>query len=725
MKVSLKTPISQLPRITPKYTKRFKKLGIETVRDLLFHFPHRYDDFTNIISISNLELNKTATIRGEILDIKNIRTFRKKMTITQAIVGDKTGNVKVVWFNQPFLLRNLKKGNTVSLSGKLTLGADSPCFSSPSHETVRPQKEPTHTARLVPVYPETEGISSRFLRYYIKSILLLAEALKEFLPEEIIKSQNLLPLKTALEEIHFPKNKNLAEKARKRFSFSELFLIQLNALKQKKDRQKEKGISIPFNKEIVQKFVKTLPFNLTNAQRKSTWQILQDLEKSEPMNRLLDGDVGSGKTMVAVIAALGAVKNGHQVAFMAPTEILAEQHFATLVDLLKDFDINIGLLTSSENKLFCKNQADSIPKKGFFSAVANGEINILIGTHALISASRRRDLARLAAGQATGGQKTVKFKNLALVIVDEQHRFGVEQRAKLIKEGKTAPHLLSMSATPIPRTLALTLYGELDISILDEMPKGRQKIITKIIAPANREEAYQFIRNQIKQGRQVFVICPRIEKKEESNESNKKGQGFFSWADVKAVKEEYEKLSKNIFPDLKIAMLHGRLKSKEKEEIMKDFAQGKLDMIVSTSVIEVGIDVPNATVMMIEGAERFGLAQLYQFRGRVGRGKHQSYCFLFTESPAKNTRARLKALLTAKNGFELAEKDLEIRGPGELYGIHQSGLPDLAMASLKDLPLIESARKEADLLLEKDLKLKNYPLLSEKLKEFQRMIHFE
>ena len=681
MKLDLDTPISQLPRIGEKYFKKFHKLGIDTIRDLIYHFPHRYDDFSNIISISELELNKTATIQGEILDIKNSQTFRKKIILTETIIQDKSGSVKAIWFNQRFIAQILKKGQRVSLSGKLKFGPKGHYISNPSYEIMYSNKSLTHTAGLIPVYPETAGISSRLIRYALKLISPTINQIKEFLPKEIIKNQSLLPLKTALKEIHFPKTKILAKKARNRLAFDELFLIQLSVIKQKQALQKQKAKVIPFNKKLIQSFIKSLPFNLTNSQKIAAWDILQDIAKPMPMNRLLNGDVGSGKTVVAAIAALEAAKTGSQVAFMAPTEILAQQHFKEMTKLLKGLNLKIGILTGSK-KTFSKNT------------------DIVIGTHALI-------------------QKSVVFRDLALAIVDEQHRFGVEQRASLSR-GTTIPHFLTLTATPIPRTLALTIYGDLDISLLKEMPKGRQKIITEIVAPANRQKTYEFIRQQIKQGRQAFVICPLIEESEK--------------LEVKSVTQEYEKLTKEIFPDLEIAMLHGRMPARggsalggkpNKEQIMKDFRAGKTDILVSTSVVEVGIDIPNATAMMIEGADRFGLAQLHQFRGRVGRSKHQSYCFLLTDSSAKTTYARLRAILKCENGFELAEKDLKIRGPGELCGTHQSGLPDLAMANLGNLPLIEQTRKEANNLLDKDPELKSNSLLREKLTQFHKTVHFE
>jgi len=706
VKYNLDTPIADLPRIDEKYLKKFHKLGLNTVRDLLYHFPHRYDDFSKIIPISELKLNETATIQGEVVSIENAQTFKRRLTLAEAIIKDQTGAIEVIWFNQPYLVKNIKPGKKISLSGKCAIGKRGMYLSNPSYEILSLGKVPTHTAGLIPIYPETIGLGSRFLRYYIKLVLPTALQIEEFIPYEILKKEKLPTIYQALKNIHFPKNLKLAESAKKRFIFEEMFLLQLFVLKQKISLRKESAFKIEFDKNLIQNFVNRLPFKLTDAQRKAAWEIIQDLGKKEPMNRLLQGDVGSGKTVVATMAMLEATKAGFQAVFMAPTEILAQQHFKEINKLLSGFNLHIGLLTSGENKI-----EDKIIKRSeFLKKIKQGNLDILIGTHALI-------------------QKNVAFKNLALLIVDEQHRFGVEQRAKLLKQNKNMPHLLSMTATPIPRTLALTIYGDLDISILNEMPKGRQKIVTKIVPPAQRNQAYEFIRREVKNGRQVFVICPRIEPKKITAENNgtspqlKLSPSELIWSEVKAVKEEYEKLTINVFPDLKIDMLHGKIKAKDKEKIMADFKDKKTDVLVSTSVIEVGIDIPNATVMMIEGADRFGLAQLHQFRGRVGRGKHQSYCFLFSTSG--QSTARLRALQKFDSGFDLAQIDMEIRGPGQFYGVQQSGIPDLAMDSLKDLNFVKSVRQEALDLLKKSPDLQKYPPLSEKVSLFKQKIHLE
>ncbi|MFH1656675.1 MAG: ATP-dependent DNA helicase RecG [Candidatus Nealsonbacteria bacterium] len=487
------------------------------------------------------------------------------------------------------------------------------------------------------------------------------------------------------------------------------FFIELFVLRQKLKLSNEKAMAFPMNIDLTKRLVKSLSFKLTDGQRKSTYQILKDLEKPKPMNRLLEGDVGSGKTIVAAIAGLNVAKKKYQVAFMAPTEILAKQHFQGVSKTLENFNLDIGLLTGKQDQFRSKklkNQVIEISRKKLLEKTLNGDLDILIGTHALI-------------------QDKVKFGKLGLVILDEQHRFGVEQRSKLTKDKiDLIPHLLSMTATPIPRTLALTIYGDLDLSLIDELPKGRKKIITETISPDQREKTYQFIKKEVKKGRQIFVVCPRIEKKEIKNNDNGDIRKS-SWDDVKAVEEEYQKLSKEIFPDLRIEMLHGKMTSIEKETIMNNFKNKKFDILVSTSVIEVGIDIPNASVMLIEGSERFGLATLHQFRGRVGRSKYQSYCFLFTTSPFKKTYQRLEALVNCEDGFALAEKDLQIRGPGDFTGTRQWGIPDLMMSSLKDIKLVEKTRQLAGEILAEDPELKKYPLMRIRLKKFGQNVHLE
>jgi ATP-dependent DNA helicase RecG len=720
------TPIENLPHVGPIYQKRLKQLGIKTIRDLIFHFPHRYEDFSNLIPIAKAEMGGPFCFQGEILEVKNIRTFRKRMILTRAILGDETGKLTVIWFNQSYLIKTFKKGDYVCLAGKVVKKDGSKYLSNPAYEKIpanlRQNLELTHTGRLIPVYPETEGLSSRWLRFIVKPILQkLKNQMLDPLPETIRKENNFPPLQKAIWQIHFPDSLEEAKEAKKRFAFEELFILSLFILRERLKSAREKAIAISIDLDLIKKFVKSLPFKLTNAQKKSAWQILKDLSRTRPMNRLLEGDVGSGKTVVAAMAALNVAKAGYQVVFMAPTEILAKQHNKTINDVLKKFNLNIGLITGKEN--YYKNK--KISRQELLEKLKRDEIDILIGTQALIQNS---NLLNSFQKNKTPG---VKFNNLALVVIDEQHRFGVEQRAKLCQgsqaDKKFVPHLLSMTATPIPRTLSLTIYGDLDLSIIDELPKGRKKIITEIVRPKDKKETYDFIRQQVKKERQVFVICPRIEpaKKYQDISETEPNQQVLNWMEVKAVKEEYERLSKDIFPDLRVAMLHGKMKTEEKEKIMKAFTNRKIDILVSTSVVEVGVDIPNATVMIIEGSEKFGLAQLHQFRGRVGRSEYQSYCFLFTDTPGITTNRRLRALISCENGFELAEKDLQIRGPGDFSGSRQWGIPDLAMASLTDTFLVAQSREEAKKILEKDPELKKYPLLKERVEQFRKKVHLE
>ncbi|MFC1789409.1 ATP-dependent DNA helicase RecG [Patescibacteria group bacterium] len=718
--MDLSTSIEEIPKVGPQYQKRLKRLGIKTIRDVLFHFPHRYEDFSNLIPISQAQLGGPSCFQGEVLDIKNIRTFRKKLMLTQMILGDETGKLKAMWFNQPYLINTFKKGTFVCLAGKISGKGKSIYLSNPAYEKLPDNFRETnielnHTGRLIPVYPETEGLSSKWLRFIVKPLLIkLVDKIPDALPEEIGKKYNFMSFQKALWQIHFPDSLKLANEARKRFSFEELFELSLFMLREKLKLTKEKAVAIPINIDLVKNFTNELPFSLTNAQKKSAWQILKDMENPRPMNRLLEGDVGSGKTVVATMVILNSIKKGYQVAFMAPTEILAKQHFKTMSWLLEKHELKIGLITGKEN--YCGSK--KITRKELLEKVKKNEINLLIGTHAIIQDTNLR----------TKHKTPIEFNKLALVIIDEQHRFGVEQRAKLCRQIKLIPHLLSMTATPIPRTLSLTVYGDLDLSIIDEMPEGRKKIITKIIQPKDKKENYEFVKQQIKKGRQAFVICPRIEPSAKTGLENKQSfldERSLSWMDVKAVKEEHEKLSKKIYPDLKIGMLHGKMKSEEKEKIMTDFKDGKINILVSTSVVEVGVDIPNASVMLIEGSEKFGLAQLHQFRGRVGRAEYQSYCFLFTDTTGIITNKRLKALISCENGFELAEKDLSIRGPGDFIGQRQWGIPDLAMASLTDTIMVSEARNEAKKLLQEDPNLKNNPELLKRIGEFKKRIHLE
>ena len=703
--MDLNTELAKIDGIGPKFATKLKKLEINNVKDLLWHFPFRYDDFSKIISVADLTPNQPATIHGTVQKIGLRRTFRKKLVLVEAIITDETGGVRALWFNQAYLLKILKPGTRANFAGKIIESKNEVYLSNPVYEITSGHgisgsvNGPKHTAGIIPVYPETRGISSKFLRFVLKPILTSIPPIEDFMPKEILTKNSLPDINIALKRIHFPLRSIDAETAKRRFAFEDLFLLQLNNLKIKSKLAEQQSEAIPVDQEIVSKLLAELPFILTSSQKDVLQEVLCDIQKSRPMNRLLQGDVGSGKTVIAAIAAVLAAKHGKQTAILAPTEVLAQQHYRTITKLFKNLENEIEILTSASKK-----------KKEVNEKIESGETKVIIGTHAII-------------------QKTVKFKDLALVIVDEQHRFGVEQRAALLKNNGAQikiPHLLSMSATPIPRTLALTIFGDLDLSIINELPAGRKPIITKVVSPTKRKEAYGFIKEQILKGRQAFVICPRIEASTKEEENKKiLSEAQQKMLDLKSVKEEFEKLSTVIFPDLKIAMLHGKMKPTEKEQTMKDFLDKKYDILVSTSVIEVGVDIPNATIMMIEGADRFGLAQLYQFRGRVGRSEHQSFCLLFTDSDSESTQYRLDSLLTAKNGFELAEKDLQLRGPGQFLGKEQTGLPDIAMDALKNIELVKSAKASAEEMLSNDPDFAKHPLLSEKFKEFQKTIHLE
>lgn len=679
MPVNLNSNIAELEGVGDSYAKKLEKLGVHTVRDLLFYFPRRWDDYSKITPISQLKVGEQVSVRGTVFAIETKRS-RRGMSVTEAIVTDETGSTKAVWFNQPYLERSIRKGDDIYLAGKLEWGFGQVNFPSPAWE---PAKEATdelrHTGRIIPVYNETAGLTSKWLRTKIGKLNKLIYNIRDHLPEEVKKYHNLMDLSAAVRSVHFPETQDELKNAQKRFLYDDLFCLLLSVLQNKKELSQNRAISVKYNEEVGNKFVKSLPYQLTDAQRKAAWEILKDLGKSTPMNRLLEGDVGSGKTVVAAMAALMVAKSGYQVVLLAPTEILAQQHYASISNLVSSIEnIKTELLTGSTK-----------PKdKGkILKNIADGEVQIIIGTHALLS-------------------ENINYWTLALVIVDEQHRFGVEQRQKLKminKDTGKVPHFLSMSATPIPRTLAITIFGDLSLSVLDEMPPGREKVETHIIPPFKRVDGYKFIEGKVEEGRQVFVICPLIEK------SDKLG--------VKSATEEAENLSK-VFSKRKVGLLHGKMKPAEKEQVMADFKSQKLDILVSTSVIEVGVDVPNASVMIIEGADRFGLAQLHQFRGRVGRGKHQSYCFMFTDSKIEKTLERLNALAKIQNGFELAEKDLELRGPGELLGIKQSGKIDETMTRvIADPRIIKEVLETAEKFLSQT-DLKEFPLLEERVSEF-------
>ncbi|TSC82055.1 MAG: ATP-dependent DNA helicase RecG [Parcubacteria group bacterium Gr01-1014_20] len=735
----LETPLSKISFITPRFLKSLEKLGLKTVGDLVFHFPSRYEDFSQTYRIADLEPGQQATIQGLVKDVDLRRSWRRRMTIVEAVIEDESGSIKAVWFNQPYLKNILRPGRLMNFSGKVSISDNEIYLSHPDYELAesRSRVETRHTGRLVPIYPETRGLTSRGLRYVVQPVLKNLDPVEEFIPEEVLIEQKLPGINEALQKIHFPDEVDEVQAIKNRFAFQDLFLLQLFNFQQKLKLAHEKSPVVFADIEHIKKILSVLPFELTASQKKSLWEIIKDLERGRPMNRLLQGDVGSGKTIVAAIAALVTARAELQSAFMAPTEVLANQHFRTIKKLFEDIHARhpsenlpvLGIITSGSSKIsFADGLTSELTKGAAQKKVKSGEIRVVIGTHSLI-------------------QKSVTFHNLGLTIIDEQHRFGVRQRAHLMnrelsdpksdrdrtsdrRKKSLVPHFLSMSATPIPRTLMLTIFGDLDVSVIDELPAGRKEIKTRIVSPEERTDAYGLVRREVAAGRQVFVICPRIEPTandlEQTAYDKKNGEwGGLLALEAKTVKEEYEKLSKKIFPNLRVAMLHGKMKSAEKEKIMVDFKAGGVDILVSTSVIEVGVDVPNATIMVIEGSERFGLAQLYQFRGRVGRGEHQSYCFLFTESSGKATQERLEAIVGAKSGFELAEKDLKLRGPGEFLGTGQAGLPDMAMRGLQDFGLIKSSREAALSIIKSDSSLKRHPLLAEKLAEFQRKIHQE
>ncbi len=684
--LTLETKLADLPKVGKSTVNKLKKIGLISVNDLIWHLPYRYEDFSNIKPIGDLKINEIATIKGKIELITSRRARHRRLHLTECLISDDTGSIKTIWFNQPYLNKYLNRGDELYISGKIDDDFHTLQFTNPLWEKT---EQHLHTGRIIPIYSSTQGISQKQLRQMIKIITPLLKNYEDYLPNAIINKYNLLPLNQALEKIHWPKNKNEFLLARKRLQFDELFFISLNQAKNNYELKKHIAPIIPFNKEKTLVLVKSLPFTLTVDQKKAAWEILKNIEKNTPMNRLLQGDVGSGKTVVAAIACLNCALNNLQSIILAPTEILALQHYQTFLNTLKKFNLNICLYTRSQQKL----NNETVKRNDLKKMIATGKINIIIGTHALL-------------------QEKVDYANIGLIIVDEQHRFGVAQRKKLKDKTKNLiPHFLSMTATPIPRTLALTIYGDLDISIIRDKPLGRKKIITKIVAEQNRQRAYQFIADKINSGGQAFVICPLIE------ESDKLG--------VKAATQEFEKLSTKIFPQFKIGLLHGKMKSAVKEKTINDFKNKKLDILVSTSVIEVGVDIPNANLMIIEGADRFGLAQLHQFRGRIGRSNIQSYCLLFTDNQSKKVLHRLQAMVLYDDGIKLAEYDLKIRGSGEMYGIRQSGFINLKIADLTDIETIKKTRQAAATIISQSPNLDLFPLLKKEFTSKNQIIHLE
>ncbi len=691
----LDSPITILKGITPRIAAKFAKFDIKTVRDLLYFFPRRYVDYSRRKPISELVEGEEQTIIGTIWQAK-VTTLGNRPG-TEAIVGDETGNIRVVWFNQPYLAKGFRTNARIVISGTVSIFRGQKVFESPEWELLG-DKELIHTGRLVPVYPLTQGLYPRQVRKWTKEVVDgYLWQLSDFLPAEIESRCQLLDLGTAIAQIHYPDDQSMAAQARRRLSFDELFLLQLGVLAKKRDWQEgQPGNAFRIPQEIISKFLRGLPFSLTGAQEKVLQEILNDLKQPKAMSRLLQGEVGSGKTVIATLCLLVAAANGYQAALMAPTEVLAEQHFANICGYLSRVSTREshpepeatvrryeGFLPRPLTIALLIGSLSNSEKDRLHDEIRKGEVDIVIGTHALI-------------------QKEVEFKRLGLAVIDEQHRFGVLQRSALRQKGFN-PHVLVMTATPIPRTMALTLYGDLDLSIIDELPPGRQVVKTKVLEPQDRDKAYEFLRRQVKNGRQAFIICPLIEESQ--------------ILEAKAATTEYERLSKEVFPDFKLGLLHGQMPSDRKEEVMRHFRAGEVDILVSTSVVEVGIDVPRASVMMVEGAERFGLSQLHQFRGRVGRDKEQGYCLLIPEKLTPEARERLLLMEKVHNGFVLAEKDLELRGPGEFFGTQQSGLPDLKLAKLTDLRSLELARREAITLFQNDpdLKKPEHELLRQQL----------
>lgn len=718
--MELETLLEKAFRLGEVQKKALKKLGLLNVRDLLFHFPARYNQFVESAPLNSAPLGASGTWYGKISNLKLGKSFRKRIAMAEGRFSDQSGTIKLIWFNQPYLAKMIQEGSLVAVSGKIAIKNSERYIANPEIETIPELPENAKDSLFgkksndlfsYPIYPESRGLTSRWLYYAIQKIFKagILQKISDGIPEDILTKYHLPPLKTALIWIHNPKKPDDALVARKRFAFEEVFLIQLTLQKERQEYQKHQSYIIPATKEKTDSFLKRFPFEATNAQKKAIDNILTDFKSGRPMSRLLEGDVGSGKTAVAATTAYSAITTNPkgqnfgtlQVAYMAPTEILASQHFESFIQYFKHLPVQMALITGSGCRKFPSKINPSgwtnISRAQLLKWVENGEIAVLVGTHALI-------------------QKTVKFKNLSYIIIDEQHRFGTKQRQKLARKQEPVPHLLSMTATPIPRTLALTIYGDLDLTLLDEMPRGRKPIITEVVSPTKRKETYEKIRNELKSGRQVYIICPRINEPDPEKELA---------LIAKSVEAEAIRLKRDVFPEYSIDILHSKMRPKEKDELMLDFKNKKIDILVATSVVEVGVNVPNATVIVIEGAERFGLSQLHQLRGRVIRSNDQAYCYLFPESSGAKTTDRLKALVTAKNGFELAERDLQLRGAGELVGSKQWGITDIGMEAIKNLKMVEAARLEAAKLIADDPNLAKYPHLNSIREEKAKSLHFE
>ena len=676
--MKLTTPLEQIKGVGPKTAQALAVAGLKTISDALDFLPRAYDDYSTAVNITDLQPGK-VTVKARCESVST-RIVRRGLRITTAVLADKSGKVKAVWFNQPYRETQLKSDAEFIFSGQFGMQYNRYQINNPSVELA---KEIAKTAAennsgIQPVYKSIKNLRPKTVQDLMKNIRPIMDFLPETLPENIIRRQKLISRSEAVKFLHAPKTHEEISRGRERLAFEELFEMILAAQFNKQEQTRLTGWKIPFNKSVVKNFVDQLPFPLTNAQRRAAWQILQDLESDHPMNRLLQGDVGSGKTVVAGLVAAEVAKAGFQTAIMAPTEILAQQHAKTLDELLLPFGVSVALLTGHV-KGAARNQ--------LLDNLASGNIDVVVGTHALI-------------------QEKVAYHKLGFAVIDEQHRFGVKQRQALLEKSDFMPHLLSMTATPIPRSLALTLYGELDISILDELPSGRQPIQTKIWSPASAPKLYESIENELAKGRQAYVICPLID----DNPDN----------DKKSVEAEYNKLSKTIFSHRRVGLLHGKLPAEEKAEVMQKFADGELDMLVSTTVVEVGVNVPNATVMLIENADNFGLSQLHQLRGRVGRGTHQSFCHLMMSGHDKPSQ-RLREIEKSQDGFYLAEVDLKLRGPGEIYGKMQHGDLNLKIASLADTALIARAQTEAERFVKEGQDLLQYNHLAHAVSRYQRL----
>jgi len=665
--MTVTTELTFLKGIGLAVAQKFAVLNLKTVGDLINNFPRRYEDYSVVSRIADMQPGP-VTIKATIKQA-TARYVRRGMHVTDAVAHDESGSVRIIWFNQPYRATAMQPGKEFYISGIFELSHQRLGITNPTAEPV--SDFPLSTARIVPVYRETKGLTSRQIRAGVQQSLELIRAIPETLPVWLVESQQFVSRASAIEKMHFPASMRDLEIARNRLGFEEVFVLTLAALRNKYQMQSESALPVTFDNVLAQKFVSNLPYELTATQRRVCWQVFQDMQKAQPMNRLVEGDVGSGKTVVAAMAAAMVLQSGYQVALMAPTELLARQHAESISKLMKPlgFDNQVGLLVGGLSVL---------QKRTAHKHIASGDIRFIVGTHALI-------------------QDEVDMSHLELVIIDEQHRFGVGQRKSLQIKAGHMPHVLSMTATPIPRSLALTLYGELDISIIDEKPPGRREIITKIASPNSRAQLYTDIDAELADGRQMFVVCSLIAESETMAAAS--------------AEEVYKKLSTKDFKHRNVGLLHGKMKPGEKNDIMQLFVEHKLDILVSTTVVEVGVDVQNASIMLIEGAERFGLAQMHQLRGRVGRGKHQGYCYLMTTDSGAPSR-RLRALESSTDGFKLAELDLQLRGPGAIYGTLQHGELDLRVASLTDSKLIAGARAAAQLFIDKQEDLLQYEYLN-------------